>query len=192
MQQSVPAIFITGSSHVGKTTLAARLADRLSWNLISTDKLARHPGRPWPDIPPAVAEYYASLSPETIYWFLRVHHENMWPLIRQKIEAKTRARRPFIMEGSALRPEYIAALGGIAVCLWADEDFLRERIRREARYVEANAYQRVLIDKFTERSVRDNSEMRASAEKHSMTIVDTADAGAVERLFDMLVERANA
>ncbi|WP_420961334.1 hypothetical protein [Brucella sp. IR073] len=192
MKQSGSAIFITGSSHAGKTTLAARLGDRLGWTLISTDKLARHPGRPWPDIPPAIAEYYSSLSLETIYWFLRVHHENMWPLIRQTIEAECPAGKPFIMEGSALRPEYIATLDGIAVCLWADTDFLRDRIRREAGYVDADAYQRVRIGKFIERSLRDNSEMRAAAEKHGMTIVDVADAGAVERLFDMLVKKATA
>ncbi|MEL7245323.1 MAG: 2-phosphoglycerate kinase, partial [Cyanobacteria bacterium J06573_2] len=40
-------ILIGGSSHVGKSTLAQSLANKLNWNYISTDKLARHPGRPW-------------------------------------------------------------------------------------------------------------------------------------------------
>ncbi|PYE88674.1 hypothetical protein [Phyllobacterium leguminum] len=195
MAQPVSAISITGSSHTGKTTLAIRLADRLGWPLISTDKLARHPGRPWRDIPPAVAEFYANLSPETIYWFLRVHHENMWPALKQKIEAEALAGHPFVIEGSALRPEYLATLnstGMVVVCLYGETDFLRDRMHREAGYEEADAYQRVRIGKFIERSLRDNAEMRAAAQTHGMRIVDASDAAAMETLLHMLIEKATA
>jgi 2-phosphoglycerate kinase len=40
-------ILIGGSSHVGKSTLGQSLAAKLGWSYCSTDKLARHPGRPW-------------------------------------------------------------------------------------------------------------------------------------------------
>lgn len=40
-------ILIGGASHTGKSTLAQALASHLGWNYRSTDKLARHPGRPW-------------------------------------------------------------------------------------------------------------------------------------------------
>ena len=40
-------LLIGGTSHVGKSTLAQLLALKLGWNYRSTDKLARHPGRPW-------------------------------------------------------------------------------------------------------------------------------------------------
>lgn len=192
MAQSVSAIFVTGSSHVSKTTLASRLSNRLGWNLISTDKLARHPGRPWPAVHPAVAEYYASLSSETIYWFLRMHHENMWPSIKQKIQAEALARKPFIIEGSALRPEYIATLDFAqmaAVYLYADADFLQDRIHRESRYDEANEYQRLLIDKFIAQSLRDNAEMHTTTQKPGIPVVDVADASAVERVFEALLGR---
>jgi cytidylate kinase len=54
-------LLIGGSSHLGKTTLAQSLASYLGWNYCSTDKLARHPGRPWQvnskEIPQHVAAY---------------------------------------------------------------------------------------------------------------------------------------
>lgn len=40
-------ILIGGSSHAGKSTLAQALAAELGWSYGSTDKRARHPGRPW-------------------------------------------------------------------------------------------------------------------------------------------------
>lgn len=72
MERAISGILIAGTSHVGKSTFAARLTKALGCSLISTDSLARHPGRPWPTVRPAVAEFYSSLSPETIHWFLKV------------------------------------------------------------------------------------------------------------------------
>lgn len=72
-------LLIFGTSHVGKSTLANRLGEALGWQMTSTDSLARHPGRPWPEVKAPVAEYYSSLSDETISWFPRAHHENMRP-----------------------------------------------------------------------------------------------------------------
>ena len=66
VDSSLRVVFIGGTSHVGKSTLAESLAARLGWTRISTDTLARHPGRPWrpaPEkVPDHVAEHYLSLS----------------------------------------------------------------------------------------------------------------------------------
>jgi len=187
------AILIAGSSHVGKTTLAKKVSDALDWQMISTDGLARHPGRPWPTVRPEVAEFYASLTPETIYWFLRVHHENMWPGIRRLIDKEIEAGKPFVLEGSALRPEFVAPLlsGFVAgVCLYGEEDFLRARMRAEAGYEAADPGTRVIMDKFIERSVRDNSEIRAAAKEGGLRLVNVADPSAVEGIFEELVGAA--
>jgi len=185
-------VLISGSSNVGKTTFATRLAQQLGCNVISTDSIARHPGRPWPDVRPPVAEYYSRLSHETIYWFLKVHHENMWPSIRQRIDAERRVQMPFVFEGSALRPEYIAPLISgelLGVFLYADNDSLRERMRSEAKYNHSDETRRSIIDKFIDRSLRDNSEMHAAARKHGVRVVDTSDDLAVATLFDEFVQR---
>ncbi len=49
MASEIKVLLIGGTSHVGKSTLAARLASSLGWSTRSTDQLARHPGRPWRD-----------------------------------------------------------------------------------------------------------------------------------------------
>jgi len=42
-------ILLGGTSCVGKSSLGQSLASSLGWDLLSTDQLARHPGRPWRD-----------------------------------------------------------------------------------------------------------------------------------------------
>ena len=47
MDEDTRVILIGGSSHTGKSTAAREIAGRLGWSHLSTDSLARHPGRPW-------------------------------------------------------------------------------------------------------------------------------------------------
>lgn len=194
MARAMSGILIAGTSHVGKSTFAARLTKVLGWDLISTDTLARHPGRPWPTLRPAVAEFYSSLSPETIHWFLKVHHENTWPLVRQKIDSFRHNRRYFICEGAALRPEYLAMLSTNpteCICFYADEDFLLNRMRSEAAYDLARRSLRHIIDKFIERSLRDNEELKASAQRNNIKLVNAADTIEVNELYEQLLQQAN-
>ncbi|WP_043612674.1 AAA family ATPase [Ensifer sp. ZNC0028] len=183
MQQPALGILIGGTSHVGKSTLAGTLARSLSRELISTDALGRHPGRPWPTVRPEVAEYYASLTDETIHWFLKVHHENMWPRIRQIVDSHRERGQPFVLEGAALRPEYVAELeaGSVtAVFLYADDDFLRQRMLDEARRDERYEQKAGIINKFIERSLRENRDMLESARAADIRCIDVAVPGAVE------------
>ena len=194
MERAISGILIAGTSHVGKSIFAARLTKALGWGLISTDSLARHPGRPWPTVRPAVAEFYSSLSPETIHWFLKVHHENIWSLIREKIEAHIHDGRQFICEGSALRPEYLATLNTAStecVCLYADDDFLLSRMRSEAGYDHVDSSLRYIIDKFIERSLRDNSELKASALSNQIRLVNAADMMELNQFYEQLLQQAS-
>ena len=80
-------ILIGGASHVGKSTTAASLATSLGWKHISTDSLARHPGRPWKSapekVPDEVAEHYLSLSvDELIEDVLHHYRVNVWPQVK--------------------------------------------------------------------------------------------------------------
>lgn len=188
-------ILISGTSHVGKSTLAEKLSERLGWAGMSTDKLGRHPGRPWLAIPAPVAEFYSRLTPETIHWFLKVHHENMWRSIGPMIEAERDAGRPFVMEGAALRPEYIAPLVSdriFGVLLHADDAFLCNRMHAAAGYAQRGAAERSLIDAFIDRSLRENAALYGAAQETGLRIVDAEDEQAVAGLFDELVERAAA
>lgn len=195
MPLPLSTILIAGTSHVGKSTLAGLLSKKLGCEAISTDSLARHPGRPWPSIPAPVEEYYAELSADTIHWFLRVHHQNIWPLIRSLIDNSSNTGNPAIFEGAALRPEFIAPLLGSTVAgvfLHAGNDFLLERMRFHARYDDATASQRRIMDAFIERSLRENTEMLASAREHRVPVVDVTKPGAFENLVTDLAAQAAA
>lgn len=181
-------LLIFGTSHVGKSTLARRLGRSLGLSVVSTDAMVRHPGRPWPEVRPPVAEYYSSLSDETIYWFLRVCHENTWPLVRKEIAARSGGGESLIFEGSALRPEFIGGLeeGGVtAVGLHAAPAFLRARMESESRRARNDEGRQLLIDKFIARSLRDNEQIVAEAHRLGLRLVDVADAG---RLDDLAAE----
>lgn len=179
-------ILIGGSSHVGKSTLANELAAALGRDLISTDSLGRHPGRPWPSVLPQVAEYYFSLSDDTVHWFLKAHHENMWPRVRQLIEDYRLASKRFILEGAALRPEYVAQLDpGLitAVHLYADDDLLRHRMIERSDYERADRAIAAVIDKFIERSIRENREMLEAARAANIRCVDVGVPGSIDSLM---------
>ncbi|MEZ5932593.1 MAG: hypothetical protein R3F54_11660 [Alphaproteobacteria bacterium] len=192
MPRSMSSLLIAGTSHTGKSTLAAAIGRALGWEVLSTDRLARHPGRPWPRVPPHVAEYYARLSDETIYRFLLNHHENMWPGIQRLISDMQGQGKPFVLEGSALRPDYVSkavSTENAVVCLHADHDFLRARMLAESGYERLDAGHRPLVDKFITRSLRDNDEVLKAARGHGLFCIDVRDEAAVERFQARMVER---
>ncbi|MBT9370189.1 hypothetical protein KLP42_09780 [Rhizobium sp. CSW-27] len=180
-------ILIGGTSHVGKSTLAARLAARLQWPVGSTDDMARHPGRPWPDPRPQVAEFYAGLSPETIHWFLKVHHDNMWPLITQRLASTAARQETLILEGSALRPERTTSLRSTelaAFLLHLSPERLVQRMHATSAYREQDRSRRMIIDRFIDRSLRDSADLQASARQHDVPILDAEQPDLLETVLD--------
>ena len=160
-------ILIGGTSHAGKSSLARALAGRLGYEALSTDQLARHPGRPWRHgdaVPPHVVEHYSTLAPEALIASVMQHYEGMWPMVRELVvrrAADTQATGTqatgLVLEGSALLPDRVAELGRedvAAFWLTADEALLAARMRTESRYDEADANGRALIDAFLERTRR--------------------------------------
>lgn len=64
-RQQLRVVLIGGTSHTGKSTVAKRIAEKIGATCVSTDSLARHPGRPWPaarDVPPHVVRHYLELG----------------------------------------------------------------------------------------------------------------------------------
>jgi 2-phosphoglycerate kinase len=155
-------ILIGGASHTGKSTLARSLADHLNWNYCSTDKLARHPGRPWQtqltDIPQHVVDHYQLLSStELIEDVLNHYRQNVWPQIEQIVNnaATNIAESGTIIEGSALLPELVNTLkfaNITSIWLTASNEFLRHRIYLSSQYISKSPLEQMLIDKFWKRN----------------------------------------
>lgn len=182
-------LLLTGTSHVGKSTCAGKVGAALGWPVVSTDALARHPGRPWLGVPAPVLEFYASLSDDTLHWLLKVHHENMRPIIAARIKAMRKTG--FVLEGAALRPEYLEVWeleNATAICLRVEPGVLRARIRTGSDYDRQDGPMRFAIDRFTERSLRENDALAEAALRIGMTVEDITDLTVADALAARLAD----
>jgi 2-phosphoglycerate kinase len=169
-------LLIGGASHVGKSTLAQSLASNLNWNYCATDKLARHPGRPWrtklDDIPKHVAEHYQLLSTDELIEDVINHYcKNMWSLIEDIVNdfSIKLSSKNLVVEGSALLPELVINLDvdNIISSIWltASNEFLRQRIYTSSQYATKSTYEQMLIDKFCERNCLLNDRIIAAVDR---------------------------
>ena len=156
-------ILIGGSSNSGKSTLAAALATKLGWRYISTDSLARHPGRPWKTKPETVtdhvAEHYLSLAVDELITDVLRHYRSMWPNIEALIttHAMDATTERLVLEGSALWPESVATLKldqVAAIWLTASNELFQERIYQASRFDEATDREKMMVQKFLARTQR--------------------------------------
>ena len=185
-------ILIGGPSNAGKSTLAESLASKLGWHVTSTDSLARHPGRPWGQVKPHVAEYYRSLSVDELVADVARHHQRIWPGINGLItsHATDCSTDRLILEGSALRPEYVARLWldeVAAVWLTASDGLLRERIHRASDFDQATAEEQLLVDKFLGRTHRDNQETMKVVRSLHLRLIDVEELSPTDDLADALL-----
>jgi 2-phosphoglycerate kinase len=168
-------ILIGGASHVGKSTLAQSLAAHLNWNYCSTDKMARHPGRPWQpkstDIPKHVVEHYQLLSADRLIEDVIDHyHENVWHSIEDIIisHVDNPSSEKMVIEGSALLPELVNTLKSdniSRIWLTASNEFLRQRIYTESQYETKSSFEQALIDKFWQRNCLLNDRIMDSVDR---------------------------
>ena len=197
MQPSVRVILIGGTSNAGKSTLAAHLAGRLGWTHVSTDSLARHPGRPWKrypeEVPPHVAAYYLDLTVEEMMVSVLDHYRRIWPLAAALIRrhAEDAGAGGLVLEGSALLPQLVATLrvpGVAAVWLTARPELVEARIHRESLYAEANPRGRRMIDAFVARSQSYGAEMAADLARLGLPNVEVGPNTTVEALADACLD----
>lgn len=177
-------VLIGGTSHTGKSTVARAVAERLGFEYRSTDGLARHPGRPWRtpewEVPPHVAEHYATPAVDELIRSVLEHYERLWPRIEDLVTERAKGDGPgLVLEGSALWPDRVAGLNvphTTAVWLTADEAVLSARVRESARGEE----RRHPVDKFLARSVRYQQLMLDSVDAHALCRIDTSDRSVAE------------
>ena len=191
MSDSVKVLLIGGTSHVGKSTFAMRLAGELGWNHLSTDQLARHPGRPWrrdeTDLPDDVITHYSSLTKnELVDAVLRHYKQNVWPIIDAIV--RSRVNNPYdpclIFEGSAILPELVVTSQfeqTSSVWLTAADDLITERVLDDSQFDCRADGEKQLIDAFLARTLAFNEMLMESVNQLAqqsldVNVTDTFDA----------------
>jgi 2-phosphoglycerate kinase len=190
-------ILIGGSSNVGKSAVAQSLALKLGWTHISTDSLARHPGRPWrvklKNVPEHTVEHYISLSIDELFVDVLHHYKSLMPDIKTLItlHATDVSSDRLILEGSALWPEYVGTLdleNVAAIWLTASNNLFRKRINNASQYEEASIQEKLLIRKFLERTILYNKRMMAAINQLGLMSMVVEEAYSPEELSDRCQE----
>ncbi|MGL5942844.1 MAG: AAA family ATPase [Waterburya sp.] len=197
-------ILIGGSSHVGKSTLGRSLAEKLGWSYRSTDKLARHPGRPWVStndktIPEHVAEHYRTLSVNALLSDVLSHYKNN---VLHQVETivdshvSDLSTECLILEGSALLPGFVANLvnknGVKAIWLTASDELLRNRILSESNFERVGIDQQYLIQKFLARTLLYNQRLRQEVEQLEFKYIDVDYVSIPDELAEKCMELMKA
>ncbi|MFD4527327.1 hypothetical protein ACFWP7_26010 [Streptomyces sp. NPDC058470] len=195
-------VLIGGTSNVGKSTVAQMVAEKLGFDCLSTDGLARHPGRPWRtpewEVPAHVAEHYESLTVDELITSVLGHYDRLWPRIEELITvhaAEDRSRTGLVLEGSALWPVRVARLQvprTAAVWLTADGSVVRARVHVASRYEAATDEARGLIDKFLARTERYQTLMIDVIDRLGMNRIDAGGGHSVTELADTVLAAADA
>ena len=185
LNNNVKVILIGGSSHTGKSTTARSLAKIIGWRCLSTDSLARHPGRPWRDnpndIPKHVVEHYSTLAVNELFADVLKHYWNVWQKVEEIISLQVNdpANGCLIIEGSAIWPEFIVSHHPVstkAIWLTADQALFKKRIYRASSYDRVSIKERFLIDKFLQRTVFFNEKMMPILNQHHLANIEVNDS----------------
>jgi len=193
----VRRILVGGTSSVGKSTVAALLAARLGWEHVSTDRMARHPGRPWKTsprdvVPPHVLAHYRTLPVDRLVAEQLAHYERLWPTVAAL--ATDPAAAPMVIEGSGILPDGAAHLdrrASSAVWLTAEPALLATRIREMSRYDEVGENAQAVVRAFIARTHGYERIVIAAVRRHGFPVVtvdrDTTVAELVDRCLDLTV-----
>ncbi|MEU2622107.1 hypothetical protein ABZ642_28950 [Streptomyces sp. NPDC007157] len=190
-------VLIGGTSNVGKSTVAQVVAGKLGFECLTTDGLARHPGRPWRtpewEVPAHVAEHYGSLTVDELITSVLGHYDRLWPRIEELITAHAAegsGRTGLVLEGSALWPVRVARLRvphTAAVWLTADDAVVRARVHAAGRYEAATDEEQRLMDKFLARTERYQTLMVDAIDRSGMDRIDAGGGRSAAELADMLL-----
>ncbi|MFF4557851.1 AAA family ATPase [Streptomyces sp. NPDC001422] len=193
-------VLIGGTSNVGKSTVAQEVAEKLGFEYLSTDALARHPGRPWRtldwEVPTHVAEHYGSLTVEELITSLFEHYDRLWPRIEELITARAAEDRTgLVLEGSALWPVQVArlqVLHAAAVWLTTDDSLVRARVHAAGCYEAAADEERILMDKFLARTERYQALMIEAIDRLGLARIDAGGEQSVVKLADTVLAAVDA
>jgi len=145
------------------------------------------------EVPPHVAEHYASLTVDELITSALAHYERLWPRIRTLVAthaAQGGAGAGLVLEGSALWPVRVAGLDvphTAAVWLTAGEAVLRARVHAGGRYEAATEEERALVDRFLARTERYQTLMVEALNELGLDRIDAGAGRTVDALVDSVL-----
>lgn len=196
VMDGVRVVLIGGTSNVGKSTVARVVADRLGFEYVSTDGLARHPGRPWPTpewgVPAHVDAHYRSLTVDELIASVLEHYQRLWPRIQDLVTTHAAAQSGggLVMEGSALWPDNVAELTvphTVAVWITAGEATLSARMRAASGYGQMAEGDRFVVDKFVARTLRYQALMLDAVNRLGLDHLNTGGNRSVDEIADAVL-----
>jgi 2-phosphoglycerate kinase len=200
-------ILIGGAPLTGKTTVALRLAAQLGYGCLSTDDIgtalkAVTTPQTHPDLHPEAGrdyrEYLLQYGVDELVSDVQRQHRALWPAVAAVVREHAMWRGPAIIEGYALRPEWVASLdvrGVATVWLVADASAFRRRVLQDGpflEYLQGSGRTAELVDRYVERSVRLNRLIADQAGRLGLPLVTVDYDWPVDKVCALCLERLAA
>jgi shikimate kinase len=177
---------------VGKSTFGRELARELGWNHLSTDQLARHPGRPWRHdhtaiLDDVIAHYSSLTAAELVDSVMQHYQQNVWPVV--DAIARSHVNNSYdpclVFEGSAILPELAVATHFERVgCIWltASDELITQRIMESSQFESRADDEKQLVDAFVERTLSFNEDIVKSVHHLGLQSLDVSLLDAFDQL----------
>ena len=191
-------VLIGGPPMVGKSTLARSMANRLGFGCISTDDIGlavrsvSNPKTHRPHSTEDYQEYYMTRSVDDLIADAMRTHEEMWPAIEAIVKAHAEWADPLIIEGWALWPGRVAAIGYDCVrAFWltADEGFLESQTRAAESFYRGASDEESMIRNFVARNVRYNELMTSAANNLGLGTVRVTAGTSLDDLTEQSIQQ---
>ena len=191
----VKVVLIGGAPVSGKTSVARALAARMRYCCLSTDDAVQAiravtTPQSHPDIHPMAGqdyrEYYISRSVDELIADSERQHRATWPAVEELVRVHAMWTSPAVIEGWALRPEWVAELdvpNVASVWLVAEERTLEARIRK-AEFHRGASDEEAMIRNFLARTIWYNDRIREAASRLAMPIIAPPPHADVERVAE--------
>ena len=179
------AIYLGGAPMVGKSSVARILASRLQYECVSTDDVgaaisaitdaATHPEFHYMGTQD-YRDYYASTDMQKLIRDIDRQHAALWPALRALFQNHMSWGAPIIIEGWALRPDYVSELSGdiAGVFLIANDALLERRIRSSDFSAGANDRE-AMLRQYLERSKLYNAEIQSQVPQLALAAVHVSE-----------------
>lgn len=194
-------VLIGGAPGVGKTTLGRALAARIDATSLTVDDLLTaaqavttpesHSGLHVMAHGDSI-EYFTTNSVARLIEDASTQHEATWPAIERVVRKRARWGPRIVIDGWALRPDKVAALGLENVfSLWlvVDRKVLEERERANAGYFDRSRDPERMLQNFLGRSLWHNDVIERQAAELRLDILRQDGHASVDVLCSKAMER---